>query len=95
MIKIIYNKDKHHYNPTTKTMNISEREVKFATSYQLVDVKGNSKIFHFDHSTGPEFDPNTEWVYLCENSEITLVISSYTLLTQAAGKAYLQAKLAK
>ena len=67
--------------------------MKFATSYKLVDKSGNYKIFNFEKSTGPEFDPNTEWIYKSENSQITLVISNDATMTKVAAESYKTAKL--
>jgi len=56
--------EKFSFNPETRTFTASEKDVQFATTYELINPKsGMSMVFDFTHSTGPEFDPNTKWVY--------------------------------
>lgn len=43
---------------------VSEKDVKFDTTYNVISPKtGVTKTFLFECTTGLEFDPNTEWVY--------------------------------
>lgn len=46
-------------------VKVSEKDVlKFDMAYNVLSPKsGKFKEFHFECSTGPEFDPKTEWVY--------------------------------
>ncbi len=58
---------------------------------------GVEKTFKFSHSTGPEFDPDTKWVYHAgskvEGNLFTLIVHNEKELTAARAQAYLQAKL--
>jgi hypothetical protein len=49
--------------------------------------------FHLSHSTGPEFDHSTRWVYVNESSDITLEICNDPGITGEAARRYLEAKL--
>lgn len=94
MVKIIYDSAKHDYNPIIKTFFISEKDVKFATTYELVNPKTKqSMVFDFTHATGPEFDPNTRWVYKTKDGELTLWVGNDAEVTKARGDAYKKAKM--
>lgn len=86
-------KIKFQYINETRTFKISERDVPFATEYVLINPKTNgSQTFKFSHSTGPEFDPNTEWIY--KSSEgLTLSVCNDKIMTEIAAQNYLNAKL--
>lgn len=71
---------------------ISERDVPFATSYDVKSSRtGEVRTFEFAHSTGPEFEPDTKWVYESEDG-IVLEVANDPKMTKAAGEAYLRAK---
>ena len=71
----------------------SERDIRFDTSYEVKNVTtGKSEIFDFKQSTGPEFDPDTKWLYESK-SGIKLVIGNDPRITKASAKAYLDHKL--
>ena len=73
-------------------IRISEKEVPFDTKYDLISPKtGVQKRFHFEHSTGPEFDPKTEWVYKSEDG-FYFHLCNDAEMTRIAADAYLQAK---
>ena len=59
----------HLYNSTNKTFTMSEKDVpRFDTEYKILNIITDKGMdFKFDHTTGPEFEPDTKWVYL--NSE--------------------------
>lgn len=74
-------------------ITISERDVPFGTEYNVISPKtGNSKLFKFTHSTGPEFDVNTKWIYKSEDN-IQLAVCNDAQMVQKAADAYLKAKL--
>ena len=76
-------------------IRVSEREVSFDTKYEVISSKTNSaKVFDFTHSTGPEFDINTEWVYASEDG-IEFRVCNDRIMTAEAGAAYLKAKLGR
>jgi len=53
-----------HYDPKSRTSHVSEHLIRFATAYRVLNPKtGDYMDFNLSHSTGPEFDENTEWVY--------------------------------
>jgi hypothetical protein len=74
---------------------VSEKYTTFATTYKLISNKtGAEMIFEFTHSTGPEFDPKTEWVY--ESSVgVKLHICNDAHIAKRAMANYLSAKLNK
>jgi hypothetical protein len=76
-------------------IRVSEREVSFDTKYEVISSKTNlAKVFDFTHSTGPEFDINTEWVYASEDG-IEFRVCNDRIMTAEAGAAYLKAKLGR
>ena len=73
-------------------IRVSEREVSFDTKYEVISSKTNlAKVFDFTHSTGPEFDINTEWVYVSEDG-IEFRVCNDRIITTTAASAYLKAK---
>jgi hypothetical protein len=84
-------KAKLTYDKSTQTFSGSEKYIPFATSYNLRSPKGGSKIFNFENSTGPEFDPNTKWIYK-SNDGYTLEICNDAAITQRNADAYLKGK---
>jgi len=93
MITILLQNDLHvGWDKATKTFSIDEKLVRFATSYELLNVAtGNSKIFELSHSTGPEWDPSTKWIY--KSGDLTLEVVQDKKLTAKRAEAYLDAKL--
>ena len=73
-------------------ITISERDVRFATEYNVISPKGGNKVFKFTHSTGPEFDKNTKWIYQNENG-IQLAVCNDPILVKKAVQEYLTDKL--
>ena len=81
------------YNVETKTFYVSEKHTKFDTSYSLVNNKtGKSMEFDLSHSTGPEWDPKTLWVYKSICGNYTLHVGNDEV-TPAHAQAYLDHKL--
>jgi hypothetical protein len=79
-------------------IHTSESQLPFDTEYTITSPKtGVEKTFKFSHSTGPEFDPNTQWVYYAGSSEsgdlFTLIVHNEKEITKNRAQAYLQAKL--
>ena len=82
------------YNDETRTFYFTEKYVPFATEYLVTNPNtGTCREFRFSHSTGPEFDPKTQWIY--ENNEFGLwmSVSNDHKITAANAKAYLEAKV--
>lgn len=80
------------YSKTTDTFRGSEKDIKFDTEYEVKNIEtGNSERFKFTHSTGPEFDPKTEWVYKSESGR-QLIIGNDTETTKLNAANYLKAK---
>lgn len=77
-----------------KVITISEKGLPFATEYVVVSPKGGEKEFKFTHSTGPEFDPNTKWIYKSDDG-LQLAVCNDAEMVKVAAKAYLDAKLRK
>ena len=93
--KFNFDASKHTYNPVTKSFNVSEKDVPFATTYELVNPKtGNSVVFEFHHSTGTEFDPKTVWVYTGKNG-LTLHVHNDAQMTRISAERYLEHKTGK
>lgn len=74
-------------------VKVSEKDVlKFDTAYNVLSPKsGKFKEFHFECSTGPEFDPKTEWVYKSAEGFHFHICNDRAMTGQAAS-AYLKAK---
>lgn len=93
MVTIDLNRVPYLYLPSTFTFVLSEKFTpSFATEYLVLSPKGGSSVFKFIHSTGPEFDPNTKWVYKNEN-DCELHIENDKVMTERAAEQYLKAKL--
>lgn len=83
----------YSWRPSDKTILVSEKDVPFATTYEVIsDRTGNRMDFDFSHSTGPEFDPRTEWVYK-SNHDITLRVCNDPETTRKNAEFYLKAKM--
>jgi hypothetical protein len=95
MFTIELNKHPYIYNESKRTFVMSEKGIPFGTSYVIRNPKtGGSRKFEFTHSTGPEFDPTTRWVYKSEDG-IQLEVCNDEQMTKIAAKNYLDAKLQK
>lgn len=80
------------FSVENKTIRVSEKEVEFATQYEVVSARtGNSMVFNFSHSTGPEFDPTTEWVYIGQEG-IEFRVCNDSHITAQNARAYVKAK---
>ena len=74
---------------------VSERDVVFSTSYDVISPKtGHIKRFNFECSTGPEFDPKTEWIYKSAEG-IRLHVCNDAQITKLRADSYLKHKLGK
>lgn len=83
------------YSVKDGVIRVSEKEVPFDTVYDVISPKtGVQKRFHFKESTGPEFDPKTEWVYESEDG-FYFRLCNDAEMTRIAAEAYLQAKTLK
>jgi hypothetical protein len=83
----------YRYDPAQKAIHISEKGIPFATDYSVLNSQtGSQKEFTFSHSTGPEFDPTTRWVYKSSDG-LTLEVHNDAQMTQLAAQSYLKAKL--
>ena len=92
MITIHFDSKKHHYDNETKVFSVSERDVSFDTSYSLVSPGiSDSIVFDFFHSTGPEFDADTKYIYKSENG-FTLEVGNDRHITSIRAEMYLAAK---
>lgn len=81
------------YSKEDKTFYISETQVPFDTTYILKSPTTNNEVeFTFTHSTGPEFDPDTRWIYKSDNG-LKLEVCNHKLLTQLNASIYLEGKL--
>lgn len=86
-----------NFNQETKTITLSERDIPFATEYEAhikTDKEPMKVNFEFAHSTGPEFDPNTKWIYKSKNCApgMTLEVCNDKQMTERAAANYLAAK---
>ena len=92
MHTITFNRPTHAYDPVTRTFTISEKDVPFATTYELLNpLTKNTKVFEFTHSTGPEFAADTKWIYKSED-DFTLEVCNDPEMVKVAAAAYLKAK---
>ena len=80
------------YNKETATYFGSEKNIKFATKYEVED-EDTLRIFDFSHATGPEFDPKTKWVYKFGHKQ--LIIANDAEITKINAENYLAAKLGR
>jgi len=92
MTTIDLKKVKYTYNTVNKTFSISEKDVPFATEYEIVSLKGNTMIFAFTHATGPEFNPNTKWIYQGDDG-IILEVCNDSKMTAIAAANYFNTKM--
>lgn len=95
MVTVDLNRVKFMYDGLRKTIVISERDVQFDTTYEVISSKtGNTKVFDFTHSTGPEFDKNTRWVYKSDDGLLLEVCNDVDMVVKAAEN-YFNFKLRK
>lgn len=95
MVTVDLNKVKFMYDGSIKTIMVSERDVRFASTYEVLSSRtGNKKVFDFTHSTGPEFDKNTRWVYKSDDGML-LEVCNDEKMVEVAAKNYFDAKLRK
>lgn len=82
------------YDTRTSVFHFSEKDtVQFDTEYIVRNPRtGGEMSFEFSHSTGPEFEPDTVWVYKSDN-HIKLVIHNDAAMARHCGDLYLKAKL--
>jgi len=77
-----------------KVITISEKDIQFGTEYNVISPKGGNKVFKFSHSTGPEFDANTKWIYVNDDG-LQLAVCNDAKMVKEAGERYLKHKLRK
>jgi aryl-phospho-beta-D-glucosidase BglC (GH1 family) len=96
MTDIFIKRDGVVFDKATSTFHCSEKAVRFDTEYKVIntDTK-NFMVFKFKHSTGPEFDPNTKWIYKNESGEYTLSIANDAEITQLRADIYLAHKTSR
>ena len=93
MTRISIQNQKLIYNSKTKSFHGIDINFKFDTSYLIVNNKSNiEKKFEFTHSTGSEFDPNTNWVYESKDG-YKFIVSQDAELTKKRAEYYLNHKL--
>jgi hypothetical protein len=81
------------YSEGDRSFLFSERDIPFRTEYDVFNPKtGATEKFKFSHSTGPEFDPNTKWIYWNLENNIRMEVSNDPEMTAIAAENYLQAK---
>lgn len=85
--------NKLFYDSDKKTFYGNEKDIPFSTTYEVKNPgTGISKTFEFSHSTGPEFDPKTDWIYKGPDG-LQLIISNDPDITKERAESYLKAKL--
>ena len=95
MVTIDLNSVKYFYDSNRKCIIMSERDVQFATTYNVKSSRtGMLKLFEFTHSTGPEFSSDTRWVYKSDDGLLLEVCNDGEMVSKAA-RNYLTAKLGK
>ena len=93
-VTIDLNKITFAYEADRKCFVVSEKDVRFATTYMLISTSGAQKKFDMTHSTGNEFDPNTRYVYKSEDGLLLEVCNDADMVKTAAAN-YLAAKTRK
>jgi hypothetical protein len=93
MTTIIFNPNIHSWNPYQRVFTMSEKEIPFDTSYEILNQKTGGKMsFEFSHSTGSEFSPDTKWIYYNADKTVTLEVCNDPRMTKIAAENYLKAK---
>lgn len=83
------------YSVENGIIRVSEKEVPFDTTYEVISPKtGAQKRFKFVCSTGPEFDPKTEWIFKSEEG-YKFHVCNDKAMTERAATNYLNHKLQK
>jgi len=77
-----------------KVITISEKDIHFGIEYNVISPKGGNKVFKFSHSTGPEFDVNTKWIYVNDDG-LQLAVCNDPKMVKDAAERYLKHKLRK
>jgi len=92
MTQIEFN-DTCSYTESLKLITISEKHVtKFDSNYRLWNpVTQHGKVFEFSHTTGPEFDPNTSFIFKSDDG-LTLEIVNDPETTEARKQLYINSK---
>jgi hypothetical protein len=81
------------YSVSQGIIRVSEREIPFDTVYEVISSKTDvQKRFRFERSTGPEFDPKTEWVYRSEDG-FEFRVCNDAEMAKRAEQVYLHKKL--
>lgn len=71
---------KKDYDKESKTFTISEVGVQFSMNYTLINpTTGGKKEFELSHSTGSEFDPDTEWIYESKDGFTLKIVQDYKI----------------
>lgn len=92
MTTIKFDPKRDRYDRETQTFTVSERWVRFDTSYLVFSPKtGASRRFDFVRSTGSEWNPNTRWVYQSECG-LTLEVTGDPDIREAAQAFYAKKK---
>ena len=73
-------------------ITISEKSVPFGTEYNVISPTGGQKVFKFTHSTGPEFDVHTKWIYESDD-KLQLAVCNDAKMVKVAAENYLRGKL--
>lgn len=90
--KIVFDPNKHTYDKANGVFKMSEKDVQFATEYIISNPRtGGEEKFSFSHSTGPEFDPKTKWVYHGDKGH-KLEVCNDPILTRISAQNYIKAK---
>ena len=83
------------YNKDSKTFTISERDVPFCTEYEVKNPStGAVSVFEFKHSTGPEYNKDTKWIY-ANKEGIILEVCNDPIMVKEAARLYIEAKTRK
>jgi len=73
---------------------VNERDTTFDSSYDVYNPKtGKYVTFKLSHSTGPEWDPKTVWIYKNKELNLELHISQDSHVTKIRANNYLNHKL--
>ena len=96
MTTIEFNDKKHTWDLEKKVFTVSERDVPFDTTYEIRNPRSGGKMkFEFSHSTGPEFNPQTKWIYYNSDKTVTLEVCNDPEIVRRAAENYLKSKLGK
>ena len=95
MTEIKFDAKNVSYDKATKVFSMSEKHVRFDTSYSILNPKTGSRMeFKLDHSTGSEWEPTTKYVYTGQDG-VTLEVHNDPAITKIRAKAYLDHKLGR